>query len=297
MKIAIIVHGGAGRIPEREHEAHRAGCRQAAILGYQVLAEGGTALEAVEKAVTLMEDDPAFDAGIGSHLNQAGVVELDAGIMEGATLRVGALAGVERLQNPIQVARALLNNPHSFFVSSGAEEWAERQGFPLIEPAKLIVEREQRRYEKRRRRAEAGDGTVGAVAIDRAGNLVAGTSTGGMLFKPVGRVGDSPLPGCGYHADNRSAGVSCTGHGEPIIRLQLARTAADLAATMLSNPSPDSPFLAAAETAVRLLRERVNGEGGLIMIDRIGRVGWAYNTPHMARAYLTEGLSEPVVNL
>lgn len=294
MTIAIIVHGGAWDIPAEEHVAHKAGCRTAAVAGYQILAQGGSALEAVEAAVTILEDAPAFDAGIGSHLNRAGRVQLDAGIMDGETLQVGALAAVERLQNPIQVARLLLNSKHNLLVGSGAEAWAVQQGVTLIDPTKLIVPREQTRYEayQQHKRAQSTrkqpDGTVGAVALDQAGNLVAGTSTGGTMFKPVGRVGDSPLPGCGYYADNRSAAVSSTGHGESIIRVMLARTAADFA-RQLTGPH------SAAETAVRLLHERVDGLGGLIMIDRQGQIGFAYNTPHLARAYLAEGMTEPIV--
>lgn len=305
MNPAIIVHGGAWRIPAEEHEAHKQGCYRAALAGYKILAAGGTALEAVETAVTILEDDPTFDAGIGSHLNQAGVVQLDAGMMAGATLQVGAVAAIEHIRNPIQVARRLLTSPHNMFVGPGATEWAVSAGFPLVEPASFIVPREKERYEYHLRAGppalEEGfdrpSDTVGAVAIDRAGNLVAGTSTGGTLFKPVGRVGDSPLPGCGYFADNQSAAVSATGHGESITRIQLARTAADLAAWLADQAPSESLWLAPAEAAIRLLGERVAGQGGLIMVDRAGRVGFAHNTPHLARAYMIEGMAEPVVGI
>jgi beta-aspartyl-peptidase (threonine type) len=296
MKIAIIVHGGAGRIPDDEHEAHKAGCRRAVLAGYELLAKGGTAIDAVETAVMIMEDDPTFDAGTGSHLNQAGTVQLDSGMMDGATLQVGAIAGVEGLKNPIQVARRLLDSPYNFFVGAGAVEWAKSQGIMPINPADLIVPREQARYERKLAKdkhslqADRPSDTVGAVAIDRAGNLVAGTSTGGTMFKPVGRVGDSPLPGCGYHADNLSAAVSTTGHGESNIRVQLARTAADFAMQLADEIATCS---LAAEKAVQQLGERVGGRGGLIMIDRAGRIGLAYNTPNMAYAFLIEGMNEP----
>ncbi|MDX1520055.1 MAG: isoaspartyl peptidase/L-asparaginase family protein [Anaerolineae bacterium] len=303
MKPAIIIHGGAWDIPQAEHAAHQAGCRAAALAGFEILAGGGSALDAVEAAVTLLEDDPAFDAGIGSHLNQAGVVQLDAGMMDGATLQVGALAGVERLQNPIRVARLLLTSKHNMFIGEGAVEWAMRHGIDPIDPQRLIVPREADRFERHRQRtlraktetfpvapsARRPDGTVGAVAIDRAGNVVAGTSTGGTLYKPVGRVGDSPLPGCGYFADNQLAAVSSTGHGESIIRVQLAHTAVNLTATL---PAPE-----AAEKAIQILADRVNGLGGLIMIDRYGRVGFAHNTPNLARAFMVEGMVEPDVGI
>ena len=297
MNPAIIVHGGAWDIPEDEHEAHQAGCYRAALAGYQILAVGGSALAAVEAAVTLLEDDPTFDAGLGSHLNRAGVVQLDAGMMDGATWQVGAIAAVERLKNPIQVARLLLASPHNMFVGEGAEAWAVRQGVALVERSTFVVPREQTRYEYYRQRQEETftrqpDGTVGAVAIDQAGNLVAGTSTGGTLFKPVGRVGDSPLPGCGYYADNGSAAVSSTGHGESIIRVQLAHTAANFALTLATEEADRFSHLA-AEAAIQVLTERVAGQGGLIMIDRQGRLGFAHNTPHLARAFIQAGMNQP----
>lgn len=305
MKPAIIVHGGAWRIPPEEHAAHKEGCRLAALAGYRVLAGGGSALDAVEAAVTLLEDDPTFDAGTGSHLNRAGVVQLDAGIMDGATLQVGAVAAVEQVKNPIRLARRLLASEHNMLVGRGAAAWAGENGFSLVEPSELIVARELERYHHHLRvgppEMEASfsrpDGTVGAVAIDIHGNLAAATSTGGTLFKPVGRVGDSPLPGCGFHADNLSAAVSCTGHGESIIRVQLARTAADFAAKLPGRAGPEGLFLAAAQAAIRVLARRVNGRGGLIMIDHRGRAGFGFNTPHLARAYMLPGMAEPVTGI
>ena len=298
MRSAIIVHGGAWDIPATEHEDHKAGCRRAALAGYQVLVEGGSAIEAVEAAITLLEDDPVFDAGIGSHLNQVGLVQLDAGLMDGVTWQVGAVMAVEQLQNPIQVARLLLTSRHNILAGDGAVEWAARHGIAPIDPAMLIVPRERDRYETLRQKqagAVESGGTVGAVARDHQGNLAAGTSTGGTLFKPVGRVGDSPLPGCGYFADNGSAAVSSTGHGEAIMRVQLARTAADLAVRVEEAAGPLN--CAPAEAAIRFLAERVNGRGGLIMIDHAGRVGFAHNTPHLARAFLIEGMVEPEVGI
>jgi len=305
MTIAIIVHGGAWDIPPQEHEAHKNGCRVAVLAGYQILAGGGLALDAVEAAVSILEDDPAFDAGTGSHLNRKGVVQLDAGMMDGATLQVGAVAAIERIKNPIQVARRLLTSDHNMFAGPGATDWAVRAGFALIEPDSLIVPREQARYRQSLSHGPPDgdssfrqqDGTVGAVAIDKNGHLAAATSTGGTLFKPAGRVGDSPLPGCGYYADNRSAAVSTTGHGESIIRIQLARTAADFAALLAPAGADNDRHFAMrpAQTAIDVLHNRVNGRGGLIMIDRLGRVGFAYNTPHLARAFLTQDMAEPEV--
>lgn len=307
MKPAIIVHGGAWNIPEDEHKAHKHGCCHAALIGYQLLVQGGTALDAVEAAVIFLEDDPAFDAGTGSHLNQAGVVQLDAGIMDGATLQVGAVAAIENIKNPIKVARRLLTSEHNMFVGHGASAWAEQSGIPLVDPTELIVPREQHRYEQSLRDGAPdvdrafgrADGTVGAVAIDQDGNLAAATSTGGLLFKPVGRVGDSPLPGCGYYADNESGAVSTTGHGEYIIRIQLARTAVEIVKALHATPIEQDSIFAkrAAQTAIDTLATRVGGHGGLIMIDRFGQVGFAYNTPYMAVAFLSEGMPEPIVSI
>lgn len=302
--IAIIVHGGAWFIHAEEHEAHKVGCRAAAIAGFDVLRQGGSALEAVETAIVCMEDDATFDAGLGAHLNRDGVVQLDAGIMDGRTYQVGAVAAIERVKNPIRVARHLLTSKHNMFAGPGATAYAEACGIPLCDAEELIVPRERDRWLVYREQGEPpseivflgensggpkGKGTVGAVAIDRLGDIAAGTSTGGTPFKPSGRVGDSPLPGCGYYADNALGGVSVTGHGEAIIRVQLARSAADFCTKLHAS--------SAAEAAVRMLSDRVDGRGGLIMIDHMGRVGYAYNTPQMARAYMIEGMDAPEVGI
>jgi beta-aspartyl-peptidase (threonine type) len=307
MNPAIVVHGGAWDIPEDEHQAHTTGCFAAATAGYKILAQGGTALEAVVAAVVVLEDDPAFDAGTGSHLNRAGNIQLDAGIMDGATLQMGAVAAIERVRNPIQVARLLLDSDHNLFVGEGATEWARQAGIPLIDPLELVVPREQERYKQRlhhgppdlRHAFHESAGTVGAVAIDRQGNLAAATSTGGTLFKPVGRVGDSPLPGCGYYADNDSAAVSSTGYGESVMRVQLARLASQYANT-LALAGADSDLLyakRAAQVAIDTLANRVDGRGGLIMIDRLGRIGFAHNTPHLARAFMAAGMPTPITGI
>ncbi len=295
--LAIIVHGGAWYIPQEAWDAHKSGCRVAALAGFKVLQRGGTALDAVETAIVSMEDDITFDAGVGSHLNQDGVVQLDAGIMDGCTSRVGAVAAIERVKNPIRVARHLLTSEHNMFVGAGATAYAQAAGIPLCDPEELIVDRERGRWLAYREQGEPpseavflgglGRGTVGAVAIDRAGDIAAGTSTGGTPFKPAGRVGDSPIPGCGYYADNALAGVSVSGHGEAIIQVQLARSAADFCAKL------QAP--AAAEAALRMLSDRVSGKGGLILIDHEGRIGYAYNTSQMARAFMVEGMDAPEV--
>lgn len=288
---AIIVHGGAWGIPDSEVDAHLSGITRAVHAGWNVLAAGGNAIDAVERAIVLMEDDPTFDAATGSHLNRDGDIELDAGMMEGATLKAGAVAAVKKLKNPIVAARRILDvGDHILLVGDGAERYAEDIGIPLYPNHVLVIDRELQRWDAMRSGKLALDtsdafrqrhfGTVGAVALDRGGNLVAGTSTGGSLFKRPGRVGDSPLPGCGYYADNETAGISTTGWGESIIRVQLARYAADLVAQGAVGPE-------AARRAVQHLAARAGGWGGLIMIDRAGWIGFAHNTPRMAFAWRT----------
>jgi L-asparaginase / beta-aspartyl-peptidase len=290
MPHALIVHGGAWAIPDDEVAAHRDGCRRACAIGWQVLEHGGSALDAVEAAVRLLEDDPAFDAGFGSVLNRDGVVELDAAIMAGEDLCSGAVAAVRRVRNPITLARRVLESQVSLLVAEGAERYAEANGISLCDPAALIVERERERWAALlaqsgaqaqdafiMRNAQPGD-TVGAVALDRWGQLAAGTSTGGTGNKLPGRVGDSPLIGCGLYADNQTGGCSATGWGESIIKVVLAKMATDLIGAC-GDP------MAAAQAAIAILGQRVGGLGGCVLLDQRGRVGFAFNTPRMAYAY------------
>lgn len=294
----IIVHGGAWNIPDDLVAAHQAGCRQAALGGWSVLVEGGSALDAVEMAIRIMEDDPTFDAGVGSVLNADGLVEMDAGLMDGHTLDAGAVAAVQNIRNPITLARRVLESEHVLLVGAGASRFAREVGMAECPPEALVVPRERISWERIRAGKEEGvehmfvsdQGTVGAVAVDRAGNLAAGTSTGGMLYKRPGRVGDVPLIGCGLYADNDLGAVSCTGHGESIIRIVMAKRAVD---GLAGGRDPH----AVAEETIRFLEERVRGRGGLILLDRQGRMGWAYNTPRMAYAWMHEERSEPGVGI
>jgi beta-aspartyl-peptidase (threonine type) len=288
----LLVHGGAWNIPTDQLQAHERGVSRAARAGYSLLAEGGTSLDAVEAAVTVLEDDETFDAGRGSFLTRDGRVQLDALLMDGATLRAGGVACVERLRNPIQAARLVLErSPHVYFVGTGAEAFAAAQGMPLIENTELVLEREQIRLQEAQARERAGipdltfagpeppaDGhdTVGAVALDSFGNLAAATSTGGTLNKAPGRVGDSSLIGCGGYADNRSAAASLTGWGEPIMKLVLGKWAVD----RVPQVGPEQ----AAQDAIAYLYARLQGHGGMILIGPDGRYGLAHNTPHMAWA-------------
>lgn len=298
MACSLIVHGGAWAIPDDEVEAHKAGCRAARDAGWAVLMDGGTAMDAVQAAVQVLEDDPTFDAGIGSVLNSDGFVELDAAVMDGETLRSGAVAAVRSYQHPIALARSVMASDVILMVGEGAERFAASRGFERCDPAIFVVERERLRHatllqqrhittpDAFRGTQQPGD-TVGCVALDSYGNLAAGTSTGGTPNKPPGRVGDSPLIGCGLYADNASGGCSTTGWGESIIKVVLAKTATD---AIGAGRDP----MAAAQHAIDTLAKRVNGLGGCILLDGQGRVGLAFNTPRMAYAYRTGGGSEDV---
>ena len=238
-----------------------------------------------------MEDDEAFDAGRGSFLNRDGKVQLDALIMDGATLRAGGVGCVEHIANPIRAARKVLSeSPHVYFVSEGAENFAREHGIPLCKNEDLIIAREIERLRVFQKNVEGqkadpfapavSHDTVGAVALDINGNIAAATSTGGTLNKAPGRLGDSSLIGCGCYADNQSAAVSTTGWGEPIMKLVLAKWAADRVA---SGSLPQW----VAEEAMNYLKSRVQGHGGIILLDAQGRVGMAHNTPRMAWALKT----------
>jgi beta-aspartyl-peptidase (threonine type) len=284
----LVVHGGAWAIPADMVDAHINGVRDAMAAGWRVLERGGSALDAVEESVVIMEDDETFDAGRGSFLNRDGKVQLDALIMDGETLRAGGVGCVEHLRNPIRAARKILSeSPHVYFVGEGAEQLAAEHGIPLCRNADLIIPREVARLKAFQAHAaeekpnlfapEISHDTVGAVALDRDGNIAAATSTGGTLNKAPGRLGDSSLIGCGCYADNRSAAASTTGWGEPIMKLVLAKWAAD---RVQSGSTPEW----AAKEAISHLEERLNGHGGIILLDGEGRYGIAHNTPRMAWA-------------
>jgi beta-aspartyl-peptidase (threonine type) len=288
-------------------DAHRNGVSNALAIGYALLQDGANAVDAVEAAVTILEDDETFDAGRGSFLTSAGRVQLDALLMDGSNLRAGGVACVERLRNPIQAARLVLDkSPHIYFVGAGAEDFARQHGMALIDNAELVLERERDRLAQAQHDARAGrpdltfagddkspetavnfqlpgphdthfdsHDTVGAVALDSYGNLAAATSTGGTLNKAPGRVGDSSLIGCGCYADNLSAAVSLTGWGEPIMKLVLGKWAVD---RVQRGTAPEISAL----DAIAYLYKRLQGHGGIILLGPDGRFGLAHNTPRMA---------------
>ena len=277
-------------------EAHLNGVRNAAAAGWHALERGGSSLDAVEAAIVVMEDDETFDAGRGSFLNRDGKVQLDAFIMDGATLRGGGVGCVERLRNPVRAARKILSDSsHVYFVAEGAERFAAEHGIELCRNEDLIIPREIERLREYQAQASThgndlfapeisedmlSHDTVGAVALDRDGNIAASTSTGGTINKAPGRLGDSSLIGCGCYADNESAAASTTGWGEPIMKLVLAKWAADRVA------AGNLPEWIAKE-AMNYLKQRLNGHGGIILLDAKGRFGIAHNTPRMAWAVRT----------
>lgn len=302
MPIAIIVHGGAGDVAAERHEAVQAGCKEAALAGYAILQAGGSALDAVEAAVRALEDNPEYNAGTGASLDRNGNIELDAGMMDGQTLQVGAIAGVERIKNPISLARKVLESEHVLLIGRGAEQFAGEQGIEQCASEDLITERQRElwqaardaegpRHYRRQVRVSGSlakqeqvtgtekHGTVGAVALDMSGALAAATSTGGIHDKYPGRVGDVPLVGCGFYADEEAA-ISCTGHGEDFVRLLIAKRAYDFVASGLSARE-------AALSAIAVLGRRATGTGGLIVVDRKGEVGFAWNSRNMPYAYLS----------
>jgi beta-aspartyl-peptidase (threonine type) len=299
MSTAIIVHGGAWDIPRSLQADHVTGCRSAAEAGWHVLAASGSALDAVEAAIRVMEDHPVFDAGRGSHLNRAGEVELDAGMMDGRTLMAGAVACVKRIANPISLARRVLHDSeHVFLVGAGAEQFAREIGIPFCDPDDLVIERERLAWETRRRQAagattprqafqSGASDTVGAVALDAAGNLAVGNSTGGTMFKYPGRVGDTPIIGCGLYADNQLGAAVCTGWGEQIMKTVLAKTTVDQIALL-------GDARTAANVAIAYFQNRIGGLGGVISLSPTGQIGLAHSTPCLAHAYRTAALADVV---
>lgn len=291
MKPAIIVHGGAGAWNLRGDRLLHAvvGCEEAAAVGQAVLLTGGSALDAVEAAVRVLEDCPDMDAGRGSYLNAAGEIEMDAIIMDGRTLSIGAVGAVQRVQYPISLARRIMTDTeHNFLAGAGASAFADHIGFPRCEIEDLLSEEELARYNALQMDGTYAKvkiivhpdsmGTVGAAAIDIHGDLAAATSTGGTRQKLPGRIGDTPIAGAGGYADNLTAAVSATGHGEALMKVLISKQVCDFVGHGLAAQT-------ACEFAIRVLAERVHGLGGVIAIDRHGNSGFSFNTDAMPYAY------------
>lgn len=290
VKYELVIHGGAGSIDRKELTAAAEGeytavLNRALQVGDSVLANGGTCLDAIEKTIVILEDSPLFNAGKGAVFTSEGLVELDASIMEGKTLKAGAVAGVRDIKNPIRAARKVMEaSEHVLLTGAGASRFAREQGFEPVDNSYFHTEKRYKsllELQKKEREAAIKDkhGTVGCVALDTYGNLAAGTSTGGMNNKKYGRVGDSPIIGAGTYANNKTGAFSCTGHGEYYIRLGFSR---DISALM---EYKKRSIKDACREEIRKLTE-LGGTGGVIGIDKKGNIAMEFNTSGMFRGYI-----------
>jgi L-asparaginase / beta-aspartyl-peptidase len=284
---AIVIHGGAGGMmrermsPEADRE-YRDALKAAMDIGIKILSEGGTALDAVEKTINAMEDDPLFNAGKGAVLNHEGINELDASIMDGSNLAAGAITCVTDIKNPITAARMVMtNSKHVMFAGAGASKFAKEQGLEMVDPSYF---RTEKRYNELQRALQNEKrGTVGCCALDKSGNLAAGTSTGGITNKKHNRIGDAPIIGAGTYANNNTCAVSATGTGEYFIRWTVAH---DISALVeYKGLSLDS----AARLVVMDKLVKAGGDGGVICLDKSGNVSMPFNTLAMFRGYATAG--------
>ncbi|HET53593.1 MAG TPA: isoaspartyl peptidase/L-asparaginase [Ignavibacteria bacterium] len=304
LKYGIVIHGGAGSIvpgrysPEQEAEFEKI-LAEALEAGYEILENGGSSLDAVETSVKILEDSPYFNAGKGAVFTASGINELDAAIMNGENLQAGAVAGLHHIKNPISLARAVMEkSTHVLMISDGAEEFAIQNGFELVDPEYFFVQERwdslqkilQREKESSKNDGKEKFGTVGAVALDKNGNLAAATSTGGMTNKKFGRVGDVPIIGAGTYANNNTCAVSATGQGEYFIRLNVAH---DISALMEYN---NISLVDAANDVIHNKLENLGGTGGVIAIDKNGNIAMPFNTPGMFRGHKLNN-ENPVVLL
>ena len=307
-KFGLVVHGGAGYInqktfSEEKKNQYISKLKEAIDKGSSVLSNGGTALDAVETVINILEDSPLFNAGKGAVFTAEGTNELDASIMEGKTLNAGAVAGVKHIKNPISLARLVMEkSPHVLLAGEGAEAFAEEQGIELVENKYFFTQDRWNYYQKvkeERKKKETAEivfdsdqkfGTVGCVALDKNGNLAAGTSTGGMTFKRFGRIGDSPIIGAGTYANNNTCAISCTGHGEYFIRNVVAY---DISALM---EYKGLSLNKAAEKVVLDKLVKAGGDGGIIGIDKFGNIAMPFNTKSMFRGFSLDG-QKPVVEI
>ena len=307
--IAIVIHGGAGTISRKDmtpvqDKAYRAALKQALEAGYAVLKQGGKSLDAVQAAIRVMEDDPLFNAGKGAVFDHEGKNELDAAIMDGSTLKAGAVAAVQHIKNPIDLARLVMDKtPHVLLIGAGAEEFAKSQGMALVPQSYFFTQHRWDELQKALKQEQAGKGgsgkedypgssghgygTVGAVAVDRDGDVAAGTSTGGTTAKQWGRVGDSPLIGAGTYASNAACAVSATGAGEFFIRLGVAKEICALV------QHKGLSLQAACDQVVQTELAGIGGDGGVIAVAPDGAMAWSFNTSGMYRARISD--REPLV--
>jgi beta-aspartyl-peptidase (threonine type) len=273
----VLIHGGAGEWEASDHAAVLDAMREATAQAWDVLQSGGSALDTVERAVSVLEDHPLFDAGVGSFLNNVGEVEMDALITDGSTLRFGAVAAVRHIQHPISLAKLVLTKTrHRFFVGDGAELLAQQFGMELVPNIEFVTEANLQDFRHRRAQdAEKHLGTVGAVCLDHQGHVSSATSTGGSRHKPKGRIGDSPVFGAGGYADDRHGAVSATGMGEDILSFLLSKVVADKLTETVD--AEQACHLSMAQMAERI----PSPEAGLIAVDFKGRIGAVHTTPFM----------------
>jgi beta-aspartyl-peptidase (threonine type) len=289
----IVVHGGAGgpgrdQLKPEVEKMYRDSLSKALDIGSAVLSSGGTSLDAVEAVIRFMEDCPIFNAGKGAVYNSDGIAELDASIMDGQTMQAGAVACVHTIKNPISAARKVMTNtPHVLLISEGAEAFAASQGLAIVDHSYFLTKERTDQYnemkKKREEESKAPHGTVGCVALDTHGNLAAGTSTGGMMMKMKGRVGDTPIIGAGTYADNKTCAVSCTGKGEYFIRNSLAFQVSFRMACK---------GIGLEEAAGQVINDVLTpqgGTGGLIAVDKDGQIAMPFNTAAMYRGYRNSG--------
>jgi L-asparaginase / beta-aspartyl-peptidase len=304
-KVAIVIHGGAGTIDKGSltvemESQYREKLTEALSAGYKILTDGGTSMDAVEAAIKMMEDSPLFNAGKGAVYTHDRTIELDASIMDGKTLKAGAVAGVKHIKNPIHLARLVMEKTwHVMLTGDGAEKFAHEQGIELVPQEYFKTERRWKQIqdilEREREDLLKNDstiekhGTVGCVALDSFGNLAAGTSTGGMTNKRFGRVGDSPIIGAGTYADNGTCGISCTGDGEYFIRLGVAKDISDL--MKYKKMSITDAAQAVVDKVTTL-----GGTGGVIGLDKDGNIAMPFNTSGMYRAFI-DGSRVPVIKI
>lgn len=294
---ALVIHGGAGTItrenmtPELEEQYH-AKMKEALAAGYKILEQGGSSTDAVVATIKIMEDSPLFNAGKGAVFTNEGRNELDASIMEGKTGLAGAVAGITNVKNPITAAVAVMNqSEHVMMSGPGAEKFAKASGLEIVDPSYFHTDRRYKQLQKRLEREKQNGqgsinssvykfGTVGAVALDKEGNITAGTSTGGMTNKRYGRIGDSPIIGAGTYANNQTCGISATGHGEFFIRNVVAY---DVSALMQYK---NLSITKAADEVIMNKLKKIGGEGGIVGLDKSGNIMMSFNTPGMYRGYV-----------
>ncbi len=302
--IALVIHGGAGNIykenlPDSLENLYRQKMEEALNTGFALLSQGGTSLDAVRATIKVMEDSPLFNAGKGAVFTNEGTNEMDAAIMDGASLNAGAVSGVRHIKNPIDAAiEVMLHSPHVMLSGSGAEDFAKSRGVELVDPEYFYTEK---RYQQllKAKQAESQEqgstdqpnkeykfGTVGAVALDIHGNIVAGTSTGGMTNKRYGRIGDSPIIGAGTYANNKTCGISATGHGEYFIRSVVAY---DISALM---EYKGLNIQSAADVVIQDKLTKLGGEGGVIGLDAEGNIMFSFNSNGMFRGFI-KALNQP----